>query len=114
MAASFSRYRFLTRCWRPIELLISRVIRGWPRIRSRNHHGHPNFGMHLAPCDSLIIGSGPWLCLCCLRLRRRIGGIKRQGPERVVTQHGTYVWGADADPLADALRAALERMKIDN
>ena len=104
------RRLFLHRAWRPIEKLISRVIRGWPPVTWVNPWGENSFGQRLAPCDSLIIGSAPWLCLCCLRVRRWIGGIDTGGrPEQVVTQHGTYVWPAP-DPLEFALATALERM----
>jgi hypothetical protein len=77
-------------------------------VKGINRRGEISF-KRLAPCDSLLIGSAPWLCLCCLRVRRRIGGIVWQGPERVVTQHGTYVWGAP-DPLEVALEAALKKI----
>lgn len=108
MTVLMSRPGF-ARAWRHVELAISRIIRGWPPVL-RHDGPYPNYGMHLAPCDSLLIGSGPWLCLCCLRLRRRIAGVSpRQGSETVATQHGTYIWDAP-DPLEESLRVALARM----
>lgn len=60
------RYRVLRR----LELAIARVLHmvsgSWDH-RKGCHTG-------AAFCDGLMIGSAPWLCYCCTRLRMRLEG----------------------------------------
>lgn len=93
--------------WRKVERLLGWLIRGCPPVKGYTHKGEPRYRYRpSARCDSIIIGSGPWICYCCKSLRFAIAGVKwGEVPEKwvlgaplalrfktIYTNRGAYVW----------------------